>query len=170
MTTLSRQQETPSAVVKCLQDHHFVHFVCHGYLEPEKPLNASFGLHGGNRITLLKVVWSRLLPAAEIVFLSACHTAALTGGSIADEGVEIEVWKNAQWEPVGKMMALNCEIGGLRSTEWDEEMGHDCPIFFLPRPRPGEGGCIQVRYWRVEQRGRERREPKTKANAVEWRR
>ena len=74
-------------------------------MEPEKPLNASFGLYGGNRITLLKVVWSRL-PAAEIIFLSACHTAALTEGSIADEGVELEVWKNAQWEPIGKMMAL----------------------------------------------------------------
>jgi CHAT domain-containing protein len=47
-----------------------------------------FGLHGDNRLTVLDIVRSRL-PAAEFAFLSACHTAELTEGSIADEGLHL---------------------------------------------------------------------------------
>jgi len=88
VTTLLGEMAKPSAVMKGLRDHRFAHFVCHGNLVPEKPFDASFGLHEGNRLTLLDLVRSRL-PTAEFAFLSACHTAELTEGSIADEGLHL---------------------------------------------------------------------------------
>ena len=87
VTTLVSAMATPETVVERLRDHQFAHFVCHGLLEPGKPFDASFELHG-DRLTLLEIVRSRL-PAAEFAFLSACHTAELTEDSIADEGLHL---------------------------------------------------------------------------------
>ena len=86
--TLLGKRAKASVVREGLQDHRFSHFICHGNLVPEKPFDASFGLYGGNRLTLLDIVRSRL-PTAEFAFLSACHTAELTEGSIADEGLHL---------------------------------------------------------------------------------
>jgi len=88
VTTLVGKRARNSAVLEGLRDHRFVHFVCHGNLVPEKPFETFFGLHGDNRLTLLDIVRSRL-PDAEFAFLSACHTAELTEGSIADEGLHL---------------------------------------------------------------------------------
>jgi hypothetical protein len=87
VTILVSEKATPETVVEGLKDHQFVHFVCHGLLEPGKPFDASFELHKHN-LTLLKIVRSQL-PAAEFAFLSACHTAELTEDSIADEGLHL---------------------------------------------------------------------------------
>ena len=84
VTTLSSAKATPTAVLERLRDHPFVHIVCHGILEPGKPFETSFKLHKGKRLQLLNIVRSRL-PNAEFAFLSACHTAELTGESNADE-------------------------------------------------------------------------------------
>jgi len=84
VTTLFSAKATPPAVLECLRDHPFAHIVCHGILEPGKPFEASFKLHRGRRLPLLDIVRSQL-PHAEFAFLSACHTAELTDGSIADE-------------------------------------------------------------------------------------
>ena len=78
---------TPETVIEGLRDHRFAHFVCHGLLETGKPFEASLELHKGN-LTLLAIVRSQL-PAAEFAFLSACHTAELTEGSLADEGLHL---------------------------------------------------------------------------------
>jgi tetratricopeptide (TPR) repeat protein len=78
---------TPEKVIKGLRDHQFAHFVCHGLLETGKPFDASLELHNDN-LTLLEIVRSQL-PAAEFAFLSACHTAELTEGSISDEGLHL---------------------------------------------------------------------------------
>jgi len=75
-------------VVKGLKHHEFVHFACHGILEIGKPFDASFKLHGDDRLTLLDIVHSQL-PTAEFAFLSACHTAELTEESIDDEGLHL---------------------------------------------------------------------------------
>ncbi|KAI9509759.1 CHAT domain-containing protein [Russula earlei] len=88
VTTLMSSKATPSAVMECLQDHRFSHFVCHGKLEYGKPFEASFRLHDGERLTLLDLIRSPL-PAAEFAFLSACHTAEMTEGSIADEALHL---------------------------------------------------------------------------------
>jgi CHAT domain-containing protein len=88
VTPLISEMATPSAVVEGLQDHRFAHFVCHGKLESGKPFDASFQLYGGKRLTLLDIVQSRLA-TAEFAFLSACHTAEITDGSVADEALHL---------------------------------------------------------------------------------
>ena len=87
VTTLISAMATPKTVIEGLRGHRFAHFVCHGLLETGKPFDASLELHGDN-LTLLNIIGSRL-PAAEFVFLSACHTAELTEGSAKDEGLHL---------------------------------------------------------------------------------
>jgi len=86
--TLISARATPTAVLERLQDHGFVHIVCHGILEPGKPFDSSFKLYQGNRLTLLDIIRSRL-PNAEFAFLAACHTAELTDGSPSDEALHL---------------------------------------------------------------------------------
>ena len=86
VTSLISEAATPAAVLDGLHHHRFVHFACHGTLEAGKPFEAGFELYGGERLTLLEIVRSHL-PTAEIAFLSACHTAEVTEGSITDEGL-----------------------------------------------------------------------------------
>ncbi|KAI9460731.1 CHAT domain-containing protein [Russula earlei] len=88
VTALVSNKATPSGVLESLQDHQFSHFACHGKLEDGKPFEASFQLHNGKRLTLLDLIRSQL-PSAEFAFLSACHTAELTEGSIADEALHL---------------------------------------------------------------------------------
>jgi CHAT domain-containing protein len=88
VTSLISTDATPVSVLEGLQSHRFSHFVCHGTLETGEPFNARFELHGGQRLTLLDIIRSRL-PAAEFAFLSACHTAELTEESVADEGLHL---------------------------------------------------------------------------------
>ena len=85
---LARRNATSAAVVEGLKRHEFAHFACHGILEIGRPFDASFKLHGDDRLTLLDIVHSRL-PTAEFAFLSACHTAELTEESIDDEGLHL---------------------------------------------------------------------------------
>ena len=80
-------EATPTSVMEGFQEHRFAHIACRGTLEEDKPFDASFELYGES-LTLLAIVRSRL-PAAEFAFLSAYHTAALTGGSIDDEGLHL---------------------------------------------------------------------------------
>jgi len=65
-----------------------VHFACHRTLEPRKPFEAGFELYGDERLTLLEIVRVHL-PTAEFAFLSACHTAEVTEGSIMDEALHL---------------------------------------------------------------------------------
>ncbi|KAH8992715.1 CHAT domain-containing protein [Lactarius akahatsu] len=88
VTSLVSEDATSPAVVDGLRDHTLVHFTCHGTLERAKPFDASFELHGGDRLTLLEIVRSRL-PSAEFAFLAACHTAELTEASVPDEGLHL---------------------------------------------------------------------------------
>ena len=83
-TTLVAAAATPPAVLERIRDHRFAHIVCHGILEPGKPLDSGFKLYNEQRLSLLDIVRSRL-PNAEFAFLSACHTAELTDQSPADE-------------------------------------------------------------------------------------
>jgi hypothetical protein len=77
----------PTDMTMGFSRHRFAHIVCHGTLEYGKPFNASFSLQR-TRITLLEIVRSRL-PAAEFAFLSACHTAEQTSGSLDDEALHL---------------------------------------------------------------------------------
>jgi CHAT domain-containing protein len=84
VTTLFSAKATPATVVARLRDHRFAHIACHGILEPGRPFESSFKLHGGKRLPLLDIVRSQLSDA-EFAFLSACHSAELTDESIEDE-------------------------------------------------------------------------------------
>ena len=90
--SLIAARATPTAVLKHLQDHRFLHIVCHGILEPGKPFDSSFKLydkrHDRKPLTLLDIIRSRL-PNAEFAFLAACHTAELTDGSLLDEALHL---------------------------------------------------------------------------------
>ena len=88
VTGLVSSEATPYSVVEGLQGSHFAHFACHGVLETGKPFEASFKLHEGSRLTLLDMVRSRL-PDAEFAFLSCCHSAEITGESLADEALHL---------------------------------------------------------------------------------
>jgi len=113
VTTFMGKRARNSAVLEGLRDHRFAHFVCHGKLVPEKPFEAYFGLHEDNRLTLHDIVRSRL-PDAEFAFLSACHTAELTEGSIADEGLHLAaaVQYCGFRSVVGTMWAMADQDGG----------------------------------------------------------
>ena len=87
VTSLISETATPAAVLDSFKHHRFVHFACHGTLEANKPFAAGFELHG-ERLTLLNIVRADL-PTAEFAFLSACHTAEATEGSIIDEGLHL---------------------------------------------------------------------------------
>ena len=88
VTSLLSGAATPAAILDAFQHHRFVHFACHGTLEANKPFEAGFELHGGKRLTLLEIVRADL-PTAEFAFLSACHTAEVTEGSVVDEGLHL---------------------------------------------------------------------------------
>jgi len=87
-TTLIGATATPGVVLERLRDHRFVHIVCHGLLEPGKPLDSSFKLYQGKRLSLLDIVQSQL-PNAELAFLAACHAAKLTDESPVDEALHL---------------------------------------------------------------------------------
>ena len=88
VTSLISEAATPATVIDGFRHHGFVHFACHGALEPGKPFEGGFELYGDVRLTLLEIVRAHL-PAAEFAFLSACHTAEVTEGSIMDEGLHL---------------------------------------------------------------------------------
>ena len=88
VTSFVSETAIPAAVIDSFPDHQFIHFACHGTLEDDKPFEAGFELDGGERLTLLEIVRSHL-PTAEFAFLSACHTAEITKGSVVDEGLHL---------------------------------------------------------------------------------
>ena len=88
VTSLVSKAATPAAVINGFRHHRFVHFACHGTLEAGKPFEAGFELYKNERLTLLKIVRSHI-PTAEFAFLSACHTAEMTQGSVVDEGLHL---------------------------------------------------------------------------------
>ena len=146
---------TPTAVLRRLQDHRFVHIICHGILEPGKPFDSSFALYEGNRLTLLDIMGSKL-PNAEFAFLAACHTAELTDGSLSDEALHLTaamqhcgfrsvvgtMWAMADMD--GRYLAKNfyesvfspAEIQGVRYHERTAEALRDAVIKLRKR---GEG-------------------------------
>jgi CHAT domain-containing protein len=88
VTSLVSEAATPATVIDGFRNHGFVHFACHTTLEAGKPFSAGFELHGNARLTLLEIVRANL-PTAEFAFLSACHTAEVTEGSVMDEGLHL---------------------------------------------------------------------------------
>jgi len=135
--TLILARATPPAVLKRLQDHRFVHIICHGILEPGKPFDSSFKLYGGNRLTLLDIIRSRL-PNAEFAFLAACHTAELTDGSLSDESLHLTA------------AMQYCGFRSVVGTMWamaDKDGPHLARNFYnsVFPPGEGQGACYYER-------------------------
>ena len=86
--TLFRKKATPNSTLERLKHHRFAHISSHGILETGKPFDAYFKLYQDTHLTLLDIIRSRL-PTAEFAFLSACHTAEITEGSISNEGLHL---------------------------------------------------------------------------------
>jgi CHAT domain-containing protein/tetratricopeptide (TPR) repeat protein len=88
VTSLVSNRARHSTVLEGLRGSQLAHFACHGELETGKPFEASFKLHEGSRLTLLEIVQYRL-PDAEFAFLSCCHAAEITTGSVSDEALHL---------------------------------------------------------------------------------
>ncbi|KAF9064139.1 CHAT domain-containing protein [Rhodocollybia butyracea] len=88
VTSLEEASATKNAVEKSLVDHEWLHIASHGTLVPTEPFSSYFSLAGGSRFTLLDVI--RLnLPNATFAFLSACHTAEQSPGSVHNEVIHL---------------------------------------------------------------------------------
>ncbi|EJD07720.1 TPR-like protein [Fomitiporia mediterranea MF3/22] len=72
MPRLLSNKASHNTVIKALKKTTWVHFVCHGGLNP-KPFNSAFKV-SDRGLTLLDIIQANL-PNAEFAFLSACHTA-----------------------------------------------------------------------------------------------
>lgn len=79
---------TRASVMEHLPEHRMAHFACHGALNPERPFETAFLLGGGERLTLLDIVRSRLA-TAEFAFLSVCHAAEWTDARSPDEALHL---------------------------------------------------------------------------------
>ncbi|EJD03364.1 uncharacterized protein FOMMEDRAFT_85871 [Fomitiporia mediterranea MF3/22] len=85
-TVLLDRRASHRTVLTMLQKVTWVHFACHGHLDP-KPFDSSFKLSGRN-LTLLDVIRANV-PNAEFAFLSACHTAELSHSGAHDEALHL---------------------------------------------------------------------------------
>jgi len=112
VSSLISAAATPTTVIDGFHRHGFVHFACHGRLEAGKPFESGFELHKDARLTLLEIVRAHL-PSAEFAFLSACHTAEVTEGSVIDEGLHLAaaVQYCGFRSVVGTMWAMQDEDG-----------------------------------------------------------
>ncbi|EJC97783.1 uncharacterized protein FOMMEDRAFT_162602 [Fomitiporia mediterranea MF3/22] len=81
-TKLLSSGASHNAVVEALRKTTWVHFACHGGLDP-KPFDSAFKV-SDRGLTLLDIVQANI-PNAEFAFLSACHTAEQHYSSIHDE-------------------------------------------------------------------------------------
>ncbi|KAI0246741.1 CHAT domain-containing protein [Lactifluus subvellereus] len=84
VTRITGDAATPENVIARLPMHSWVHFACHGMLQPGRPFDSSFLLQHNTHLTLLCIAKSHL-PTAELAFLAACHTAELVEDDTPDE-------------------------------------------------------------------------------------
>ena len=84
VTRIAGKAATPENVIAHLPMHPWVHFACHGMLQPGRPFESSFLLQHNTHLTLLRIAKSHV-PTAELAFLAACHTAELAEHGTPDE-------------------------------------------------------------------------------------
>lgn len=106
---------TREIVLAGLKQRPWVHFTCHGVLEPDEPFNSAFILSGNERLTLLDIIKTGL-HNAELAVLSVCHTAEQTHNSASEEALHL---------------AAAMQFSGFRSvvgTMWQMK-DEDGPVF-----------------------------------------
>ena len=85
--TLFGKKATPSALLKYLKNHQFIHISCNESSKTENPLTF-FKLYEGTHLALLDIVRSGL-PTAEFAFLPGCQMAEITNKSTVDEELHL---------------------------------------------------------------------------------
>ena len=86
--SLVGKKATKAAVIDGLRQHRFAHLAGSVKLVPGLPFDVPFRLHGDDSLTLLDIARCHF-PSAEFAFLSASHTAELTGPSHPDEALHL---------------------------------------------------------------------------------
>ncbi|KAI0252371.1 TPR-like protein [Lactifluus subvellereus] len=84
VTRIAGEAATSENVIAHIPMNPWVHFACHGMLQPGRPFESSFLLQRNTHLTLLRIAKSHL-PTAELAFLAACHTAELAEDGTPDE-------------------------------------------------------------------------------------
>lgn len=71
-------------------NHQWVHFACHGHLNPFHLSNSAFELH--NELLSLQGLRQARLPIADLAFLAACDSVTAGGASrTPDEALRVAV-------------------------------------------------------------------------------
>ncbi len=70
-----------------MSQHLWVHLSCHGVVDHQRPFNSSFELDQEQRLTVGDIIRAKL-PDAELIFLSACHSAAASNNGL-DENLHL---------------------------------------------------------------------------------
>ncbi|EJD06608.1 TPR-like protein [Fomitiporia mediterranea MF3/22] len=148
-TVLCDRRASRRTVMKMLQKVTWVHFACHGHLDP-KPFDSSFKLADGG-LSLLDIIQSNV-PNAEFAFLSACHTAELSHSGVHDEALHLSAAMQFSGfrSVIGTMWELYDEDGPLFARVVYEYM-NDCEEGEFKYKRAAGG----LRKAAIELRGRE---------------
>jgi len=94
---------TPPAMLKCLQDHWFVHIICHGILKPGKLFDSLFKLYSGQ---LAYIVRHHLILATQCgICVPCCLSHSRADG----------------WEPLGQGTASDCSdaVLWIQECHWN---------------------------------------------------
>jgi CHAT domain-containing protein len=109
---LLNEEATTIAVFEELKNHNWVHFSCHGLVNPLEPLSSYFKLEGGP-LDVQDIIQARI-SNAEFAYLAACHSAA-PGSLMPDENIHLAA-------------ALQfCGYGSIVGTMW-EMFDNDGPL------------------------------------------
>lgn len=118
------QEASRNAVLGILEEHHWLHLVCHGHSVPNNPFLSNFSLHDGP--LSLRDVIEKNLPRAEFAYLSACHSAKTTEDA-PDEVLHLTAGMmfSGYRSVVGTMWALDDSTGSIVAEEFYRLMlGH----------------------------------------------
>lgn len=131
VTLLEGPTGTRDAVLAGLREHNWVHMICHGRQDPEKPLQSRFSLHDAP-LHMVDIMKERL-PQAELAVLAACYSA---GGDWNTPNEVIHLAAGMQFagfrSVVGTMWAMTDEDGPIVAEEFyrymfrEKEGGPDC--------------------------------------------
>lgn len=78
---------TPEGVLSRLQEHSWVHFVCHGH-QHASPFDSSLQLYNDQHISLIDLMQAHI-PDAQLAYLSACNTATGDFDKTPDEFIHL---------------------------------------------------------------------------------
>ncbi|KAI0035015.1 CHAT domain-containing protein [Vararia minispora EC-137] len=111
---------TPSSVLAGLSRYPWVHFACHGSLNPDLPFECAFELYGGTMLPLQQILQLHLEGRAEGAFLATCHSASSANAGTPDEALTLaSAMQFCGFRAVvGSLWAMNDEDGPALAREY----------------------------------------------------